>query len=218
MSTDQHLTDHSVSPPESGTTPADLGTSPARTRIVAVPLAVAAVAEAAMLVWRPVGRAQRHGVRRHRTDPGQPVDRHPDRLDRLRRGRHLPGPGDVPARAAPWQPVGQHRRRVRRARRRAVRDGSVRPRSARLVRHLEGDLAEAGKAADLRTPTTTPSGSWCRVMAGFLLVAIGMLLLAIAQLRSHARAAVAADQPDRAHVGAVRADPRPRARLPRRSC
>jgi hypothetical protein len=185
MSTDQHLTNHSASPPASGTTPADLGTSPARTRIVAVTLAVAAVAEAAMLVWRPWGE-------RNATGYG---DMAPIR-DNLWTGILI----DATAFALVAISLAlatcllvQHR-------------GSRWANTGAVFTVLGGVLfamgefghavlgwfatskaisAEAGKAL-ITYADDNPVRVMAPVMAGFLLVAIGMLLLAIAQLRSHA--------------------------------
>jgi hypothetical protein len=185
MSTDQHLSNHSAPPTASGTPPAGLGASPARTRIVAVALALGAVAVAAMLVWRPWGETNSTGY----------GDIAPIR-DNLWVGILI----DSTAFAVVAIAVAlatcllvQHR-------------GSRWANTGAVLTVLGGVLFAMGQFAHAvlgwfatSTAISTEAGKALisyaddnpvRVMvpgvAGFLMVSVGMLLLAIAQLRSHA--------------------------------
>ena len=213
MSTDQHLSTHAGPPTASGTRPEHLGASPARVRIVAVALAVAAVAEAAMLIWRPWGERNATGYGDMAPIRDNLWTRHPDRRD-------SPSPW-WPSRW-PWPPASSCSTEAAdaadrgavfdRARRRCCspwassahaavggfatsevdlgrgRQGTVRRRRRQPLRVMAPVMR--------RVPARARSACWSARRC--------------AQLRSARRAALDPDQPDRADAGAVRAGPRPR--------
>ena len=183
MSADQHLKTPSGPPTMTATLPA--GASPARVRIVAGALALGAVAVAAMLVWRPWGERDATGY----------ADIAPVR-DNLWVGLLIDSTGYavvaitlalatcllVQHRGSRWADTGAVLTML----------GGVLFAMGQFAHAVLGWFAtseavstEAGKAL-ISYAEDNPVRVMLPVMVGFLLVAVGMLLLAIAQLRSHA--------------------------------
>jgi hypothetical protein len=183
MSTDQHLDTEAGPPTSSPTSP--IGISPGRARIVAVALAIGSVAVAAMLVWRPWGE-------RNATGYG---DMAPIR-DNLWAGILIDSTGYavvaitlalatcllVQHRGSRWANTGAVLTML----------GGVLFAMGQFGHAVLGWFAtskaistEAGKAL-VSYADDNPVRVMLPVMAGFLLVAVGMLALAVALLRSHA--------------------------------
>ena len=213
MSTDQSLTTESSTPTGRHAPPAALGAGPARVRIVAGALALGAGTVAAMLVWRPWGERNAFGY----------GDVAPLR-DNLWVGTLLDGFGFAVAAIALSLAVCL-----------LVRDrGSSWANTGAVlgvlggVAFAMGSFAHAALSWYATSDAISPAAgralleyaedNGVRVMlpamAGFLMVAIAYARARHGTAALARRAALAADQPDRAHAGTVRADPGPRARLP----